>query len=134
MEPDQLSISVREGEVTVDGTRFNVAVHSGHEKILFSNGRFDQKRIDASDQRWGWVADIAPEVQLNGRNVREILDWIGRESGRSILYRSAEAKQHAKSIELIGIGSLNPQQALSTIPVMTDLRTTLRDDRIIVEF
>jgi len=133
MEPDQLSVAVREGEVTVDGTRFNVAVHSGDEKILFSNGRFDQKSINASDPRWTWVADIAPEVQLDGRTVREILDWIGRESGRSVLY-SAEAKQHAETIKLIGIGRLDPQQALRTIPVMTDLRTTLRDDRIIVEF
>ena len=133
MDSNRLAVSVREGEVRIDGPNVeNVAVYSGSAMTFTSGGDWWREPVAAHDDRWDWAAEAAPTLQLKGRTHKEFFDWIGRETGREISYRSDFAKQNADA-ELVGIDSLGPTQALRQIPLLTGLRFEIADNVIIVE-
>ncbi|MBT8079661.1 MAG: FecR family protein [Gammaproteobacteria bacterium] len=129
----QLSVSVREGEVQLAGPNVDVAVRSGDEKILHANGDFDQRAIDADDPRWRWASDIAPEVEFSRLKIDDILQWAGRETGRTVIYRTSAVRAVAERESAFGLDGQSPEHALQLIPGMTGLSATTGNGRIVVE-
>ena len=132
MQSGSLAISVREGEVQVVGPKIDVAVHSGQEGILSADRDFDNGQVSATHERWIWATEIAPEVQLDGRTVHEILAWVGRESGRSVSYRG-NAEKSAKGEVIHGVGSQSPAKTMSLFTVISDLTASVESNVIIIE-
>lgn len=129
---ERLTVSVREGRVHVVGDSIDVAVDEGEAIEAGGDARFERRRVPAHDETWQWTAEIAPEVDLKGRTIGEMLAWIARETGRRVRYESAEARRLAES-EARGIASLAPLPALRTIPVMTSLECDVEGGYILVD-
>lgn len=133
VQPDDIDVSVREGEIKINAAKVDVAVRTGERRILHRDGQYEQLPIAPGDPLWDWVAESAPAVQLNGRSAFETLEWIGRELGRPVIYRSAASREVANNEALIGMDRLTPQRALNTLPAITALKVTSSDSRIVVE-
>jgi hypothetical protein len=128
---DEVVLSVREGQVKVTGDGFELVVVEDEELGLRSDGTRDVAPIDGHDPRWAWAADIAPQLELDGRTAQEILLWAARETGRSVVYESPQAELRARAV-LRGIDRRSPASALALLPHMTDLEYDLRDDAVVV--
>lgn len=132
VDDDGLAVSVREGRVGIAGDATDIPVRRGESVRFTTASGWRREAVSSYDDRWQWVADIAPEVALDGRTTREILDWVARETGRRVRYASGEARAIADS-EARGLGALAPVPALRTIPVMTSLEVSLDSGAIVVD-
>ena len=128
----ELTLQVREGAVDIKGPRAEVQIAAGESLHLTVNGEVRRRAISAHDPSWQWAAEIAPELNLDGRSTADVLNWIGRETGQRVQYQSSQARQLASS-EARGIGTLAPVPALRTIPYMTSLDYSIVDGVITVE-
>jgi ferric-dicitrate binding protein FerR (iron transport regulator) len=132
IDDDGLRLQVREGAVDIRGPRVDVQLSAGEALHVGQAGDVRRVAIASNDPDWQWAAEIAPELQLDGRSTAEVLGWIGRETGQRVVYRSEKARQLAAS-EARGIGTLAPLPALRTIPYMTSLEYSIVDDVIAVD-
>ena len=128
---DEVVLSVREGQVKVTGDGFELVVIEDEELGLRSDGTRDVTPIDGHDARWSWAADIAPQLELDGRTAHEIVLWAARETGRRVVYESPQAELRARAV-LRGVDRRSPDSALALLPHMTDLEYELRDDAVVV--
>jgi hypothetical protein len=65
----------------------------------------------------------APAFDINDRPLADFLLWVARETGRTIVYRSAAAESAAREVRLNGsIAGLDPDTALTTVLSTTQLR------------
>ncbi len=129
---DQLRVSVREGEVRIEGDRLDVGIAAGEAIWYAADGRFERRMVAAYDAGWAWTAEIAPLEDFTGRTTADVLDWVARETGFAVRYGSDRARQLADS-EARGIEALEPLPALRTLPVMTSLTLTVDDGIIRVD-
>ncbi len=128
----ELTLQVREGAVDIKGPRVEVQIAAGESLHVTGNGEIQRRAISSHDPSWQWATEIAPELSLDGRSTADVLNWIGRETGQRVQYRSNQARQLASS-EARGIGTLAPIPALRTIPYMTSLDYSIVDGLITVE-
>jgi len=114
VDADRLSVSVREGEVSVDGVYLEEAVAvAGQQMTLSGRARPSLLDIDKFGEAWNWIEATAPAANINGRSVDEFLTWIGRETGLQISYASLDAKQMAQNGILRGNVDMAPRDELA---------------------
>ena len=66
---------------------------------------------------------------LDDQPVTVLLDWVARETGRTLRYASAEVERQAATTILHGkIGQLAPLEALDAMLATTDLAYEVRED------
>ena len=131
---DGLTVSVREGEIRFHGADTSLSVYADEELTVSSDGSRTTRPIEPYDETWQWAAEIAPERLLDGRTIDEFLSWVGRETGRRVSYDSRQARHVATTIELVGIGTLEPLRGLSTISyIAPNLRYDVVDEQIVVQ-
>lgn len=77
-------------------------------------------------------ADVRSERTARGR-VREFLTWVGRETGREVVFATPESAAEADRAVLSGsVAGLRPAQALSAVLPTTNLESIERDGQIVV--
>jgi hypothetical protein len=129
---DEVVLSVREGQVTVTGDGFHVVVGANEELDLRADGTRDVAAIDGHGERWSWAADVAPQLDLEGRTPFDVTAWAARETGRRVVYASPVAESSARGQVLNGIDRRSPNSILTLLPYLTELGYELRDDTIVV--
>lgn len=113
-DTQKLSVSVREGRVSVDGTYVNKAVARAGQQMTVSGGAQPSVvDINGYGAAWDWIEATAPTVQVDGRTVDEFLNWVGREMGLQVVYDSAAAKDKAQNGILKGNVDMIPRDELS---------------------
>jgi hypothetical protein len=70
--------------------------------------------------------ELAPAFALDGRSLADFLDFVGRETGRTVAYTSPRAAQLANSTRLRGNVEIDPVRALDAILQTTDLEAEAR--------
>ena len=127
---DELVISVREGVVSIDG-HVTARASAGQQFAISGSGELSISETNGIDD-WEWVEDATPAVNLNGRFVAEALEWVSRESGRSISYASEGAEMLAKQAQLRGDMELPPTRALEIFMMTVDLNARIEGEVIVV--
>lgn len=122
MQDDVLTISVREGEVTIVSTNDDLLLTAGDEFDIDQAGLRAQRHVDPFDKQWQWAEDIAPAFDSNKRSAYELLAWIGRETGHTVHYDTDAIVTLARHGTLTGMEGLTPMHALKALPYATDLR------------
>lgn len=127
---DELVISVREGIVSIDG---NVAARAsaGQQFAISASGELAIHDTNGVDD-WEWVEKSTPAVDLDGRLVAEALEWVSRESGRTISYTSEHAERLANETQLRGNMQLPPSRALEIFMLTVDLNARIEGEVIVV--
>jgi len=125
---DELLVSVREGLVSIDGKARAVR---GQQFAISRSGVLSTSDTNGVDD-WEWVEKSTPAVNLDDQPVHRALEWVSRESGRSIRYTSAAAEALARTKRLRGNFDLEPSRALEIFMMTVDLNARTEGEVILV--
>jgi len=129
---DEVTVSVREGKVSIgSGDEATIAVQ-GQRLRLTDNGKHITTAIPVYGDEWQWTELIAPRFNVDGRTMQEFLDWVGRETGRTIEYGSPESELAAAQTRMHGDIDLEPLHAMELMLQTSDLTAVVNDGVILV--
>lgn len=127
-------VRVREGSVSVDRPAGGLEVAAGHELEVQEDGRIDRRRLATFGADWAWVAEVLPAMDLEGRSLREFLEWVARESGRRLRLASPELAASASTITLNGsIEGMTLDQAVASVLATCGMAHRTEGNALIVE-
>lgn len=109
----ELTVSVREGRVSMNGNYHNKTVLEGQQLTVAGSRRASVANFSRHGAAWDWVLQTSPIADVDGRSVDEFLNWVSRETGLRIVYESPEAEQKARSGILKGKVDMDPRSALA---------------------
>lgn len=117
---DGIEVSVREGLVQIARADRTYAGRAGEQLVLRSDGEPERHAVTAQDPRWQWATAIAPVFDIERRPLVQFLDWVARETGKTIVYASPEVRVRAERLILRGsVSDLPPEQALAAVLATT---------------
>ena len=65
---------------------------------------------------WRWAEAGAPPFAIEGRSLDEFLAWAARETGRNLVYASADAARESEQTRLKGsVAGLSPEAAVAAV-------------------
>jgi len=127
-------VSVREGRVQISGAHGTNVGEAGEQLHLSRGGDVRRSQVAATDAIWQWAADAAPDFSIADQTLSAFLSWVSRETGRKLVYRSAQAESLATSVRLRGsIDGLDADTALTAVLPTTSLRVyETNDDSLVI--
>lgn len=109
-------VRVRDGLVRLAQNRQSHDAGPGDELTIDGEGRVGRRIVPLHGADWAWAAVLARPFELEGRSVREFVDWIARENGWQVRFADAAVERKAQTTTLHGsIQGLTPQEALSAV-------------------
>jgi ferric-dicitrate binding protein FerR (iron transport regulator) len=129
---DEVVLSVREGQVRVTGDGFELVIAANEQLDLRADGTRDVVAIDVYGDRWKWAADVAPQIEFDGRTTFDVIAWAARETGRRVVYETPLAESSARSSVLRGVDRRSPNGILTLLPYLTELAYEIRGEAIVV--
>ena len=128
--PEELTVSVREGEVLVDGRYHTEKARAGQQLSFVGSTRPRIANFPGHGEAWGWLEEISPDVETDGRSLDVFLNWVSRETGLQVEYPDAATQQAAELEVLRGTVNLRPRAALDFWLESTDLNWSVDGDTI----
>ncbi len=116
-----LIVSVREGEVNIDGAFHDQAVVEGQRAQLTGSARPVVTNTSGIGAEWQWIETVSPTMSVDGMSVFEFLHWVGRETGHDVRFESARAEALARSTLLKGAVDADPRTELRLRMMTVDL-------------
>jgi hypothetical protein len=129
VDGDSLTVSVREGEIEVDG-RF--IAREGEQLQRHGTAIPSITNISASGRAWAWTEAMSPSMDIDGKSTFEFLQWVARETGLELVFASPEAESMARAGRLMGTIDTAPRQALEIWMAGEMLTATIEGQTIIV--
>jgi hypothetical protein len=117
----ELTVSVREGEVTVDGNYHKEKALAGQQLSIVGSARPSVTNFSRHGDAWRWIEEASPDVEIDGRSVDVFLNWVSRETGLIVEYPNAATEQVARDVVLNGAVIMEPRLALDFWVETTDL-------------
>jgi ferric-dicitrate binding protein FerR (iron transport regulator) len=112
-QPGDLRVRVRDGEVVLDRAGQLDRVGAGTELVL-ADGRLRRRTVSPDNGDWAWASSVAASFELEGRRLREFLDWYASETGRA--WRLAPGLESRADTVLHGsVADLTPDDALQVV-------------------
>jgi ferric-dicitrate binding protein FerR (iron transport regulator) len=119
---DQYRLRVREGLVQLRLGTQRIDGAAGDELTIGGDGAVARTSIAKTDADWRWTESLATAPDINDRPVIELLDWVARETGRTIRFEDPDVARRAAVTILHGsIRHLAPLDALDVMLATTDL-------------
>ena len=109
---DQLSVLVREGRVSVEGTHVNETATVGQKLTVTRNGQIFVYDVEVTGGNWKWIEKTSPSFALDNRPIIEFLTWVSRETGQPLRFESESAEQVVRTEDLRGVVEMEPSRAL----------------------
>lgn len=125
-----LQVSVREGEVRIDGATFDATATAG-QRLDVSGSAPSITNIATWGKDWEWIEMTAPVPDLERRSIHEFLLWASRESGLALRFEGA-AETIAREKMLVGSADQGPRESLHLLLETTVLEADIDDGWIIV--
>jgi ferric-dicitrate binding protein FerR (iron transport regulator) len=117
---DRMSISVREGRVSVAGTSGKMLIAANERVVYAEQGEIARETIASHDPTWLWAMQSAPSFDIDNHTLASFLDWVARETGRAVTYATPEVRAQAEKLILRGsVDNLSPDQALRAVLATT---------------
>lgn len=131
---DRLRVSVREGVAVVRRGRRTYDVPAGKSLRLSRGGEAETGSLTLQPADWDWVLAVAPAFELEGRTLREYLDWLSRETGWVVRFSDPAVGANAAAVTLHGSTSgLRPDRTPEAVLPPCGLRHRLEDGTLILE-
>lgn len=128
-----LTVSVREGEVVIEGAGRSGKAAEGQQLAISGSGAHSLVNIRPHGSAWEWVEQTSPSATVDGRSVDEFLGWVSHETGLELEYESQDAEDYARQEALKGTVDLGPRQALRVWMSGVDLEWRIDDGVIYVD-
>jgi len=131
---ESLEVAVREGRVDVQSEQAAYAARIGERLTLKAGQAAVITELDTHDAYWGWVADLAPTLDLSNKSLLDFLKWAARETGRELQFSSDELRMFAMRTDVHGsIEGMTPDEALVAILAATTVHYRIENHRIFIE-
>jgi ferric-dicitrate binding protein FerR (iron transport regulator) len=130
----QLRVRVREGLVNVERDGRTHAASAGIELTLDAAGSVERRSTPVYGPSWQWSVEIAPVFDIEGRSLRELLDWVSRETGWRLRFTNPAVASGVATVSLSGsVAGLTPTEALATVLPTSGLSHRVVDGVLIIE-
>jgi ferric-dicitrate binding protein FerR (iron transport regulator) len=117
---NRLTISVREGRVAVVGGYGKAQLAANESAVYTEQGEIARTAVASQDASWLWAMQAAPTYAIDNRSLASFLDWVARETGRTVAYATPQARVQAEQLILRGsVEKLSPDQALQAVLATT---------------
>lgn len=131
---EALDVAVREGRVDIRNESGEYAARMGERLTLVLGQGAEVGALDAHDEYWNWIADLAPTFDTRNRSLLDFLKWAARETGRELQFDSDETRMFAMRTDISGsIAGLTPNEALASILTTTSVRYKIEADKVFIE-
>jgi len=126
---DRYRLRVREGRVLLKHAGGRSEGAAGEQLLIAPSGRVERSQIPVDDPGWQWITRVATAPEIDNQPLSLVLDWVTRETGRSIRYSSRNTEELAAAAILHGsIRGLEPLAALETVLATSDLSYQIMPD------
>ena len=119
---DKIVLSVRDGRVLLmrDTGRHEAA--AGEQLEIDAQSQLSRAAISPLDASWLWALQAAPSFDIENKSLAKFLEWVARETGKTIRYATPEAQKQAEQLILRGtVSTLNVEQAFKAVMTTTGL-------------
>ena len=113
---DSWSVQVREGKVNVDTPDSFIAVTPGERVTITAENTVTKAQVLPTDDSWRWTESAVPAYSLSGKSVDDYLQWVARETGRTVTYTNETQHQTALRTRLSGSQSIDGLSASESLP------------------
>lgn len=128
-----LRVRIREGAVRIEAGDGELLGSAGEQVGLGEDGTIERDFFSPFDPAWAWVATLADTPEIEGQPLLSFLDWVTRETGRSLRFDAPATEARIRTVVLHGSAAdLSPMQALDVMLSTTDFEYSLRGDGAIV--
>lgn len=121
VEPGELIVSVREGQVDIIGRHYPYTAAKGEQVTFRGRERPVALSFPEYGAAWDWIGHTSPSINVDGKSVYDFLHWAGRELGREVIYGSDSIEQDAKTEKFHGDVNTAPADALRLRMATTDI-------------
>ncbi|MCS6947586.1 MAG: FecR domain-containing protein [Steroidobacteraceae bacterium] len=127
-------IAVRSGRAQLAaGGRTATAVGAGQVLEIGDGSAMRLSRATNSENYFGWLGSMPADFVIDGRSLREFLEWYAAESHRELEYGDAATRAAAASTRLSGsIDGLTADEALEALTAAAEFDARIADGRVIV--
>ena len=131
--PEALLVRVREGAVVVERQGMSYRAAGGEELVVRGDGSVERREVPRYGAGWEWVLEAAPAFEAEGRSLRELLDWVSRETGWEVHFEEPALADAAAGIVLHGsLAGVGPQEAPFVVLPGAGLEGELMGDVLVV--
>jgi hypothetical protein len=131
---EDLTVRVRDGSVRFFGPDASADVGAGNEMRVDPGSRVSSRPLAPNAPEWDWITEIAPMMRIEGRTLRDFLDWFAAERGLSLLFADDAARQAADRTVLKGnVSGLTLDQALQAVLPASGMSHRISDDHLVIE-
>ena len=124
-------VRVREGRVRVRRDQGWETASAGTEMIVPQSGPVIRQALLTHGQQWSWVEALAPNYEIEDRQLMDFLQWAARETGRELDIADGHAREVAERTRLHGsVDGLDPLEAVGRVISTTTLRYDLHEGAI----
>ncbi len=121
-----LFTSVREGRILLTDYGRSQSVGRGEGLRVVGIDAVTRVVVPTYDARWQWASDFVPEFFIEGQTLSVFLDWIARETGRTLVFVGPTSRVDTDRTTLNGnISGLTPVQALNAVLASTRFQCDL---------
>lgn len=129
-QAEAVQVLVREGSVSISNDKQTVVAAAGSQATLDSTDNISHEAIPVFGSQWQWVEQLAPAFEVDGLPLFEVLKRISRETGKPILYDSADAERIATTTIMHGNIDEDPENALEIVLQTNDLSWFEKDGKV----
>jgi ferric-dicitrate binding protein FerR (iron transport regulator) len=127
---EAMQVLVREGSVSISNDIHTVVAAAGSQATLDSADNISRESVAVFGSQWQWAEQLAPAFEVDGLPLFEVLKRISRETGKPILYDSAEAERIAATTIMHGNIDEDPEYALEIVLQTNDLSWFEKDGKV----
>jgi ferric-dicitrate binding protein FerR (iron transport regulator) len=133
VEASTLRVRVRDGFVQLKHGRQSHDAKAGEEVTLDRQGSVIRRTVPVYGPAWAWTATLAKPFELEGRLLREFLDWICEENGWRLRFASTASERVAATATLHGsIQGFTPEEALAAVLPTTGVEHQLENGVLVI--
>ena len=126
-------VRVRDGLVRLTHGEASHEARPGDELTLDRSGGLARRAVPAHGADWAWAAALAKPFELEGRLLREFLDWIATENAWQLRFDDAAVERKAATARLHGsIRGLSPEEALAVVLPTVGVEYRLADGTLTI--
>ena len=126
-------VRIREGTVVMQLGTQEYRGSAGEQLLVSPAGEVQRAEITSDDASWDWVQLVVRTPDIENRPLSELIEWVARETGRTVRYESAAVRALTEGTILHGsIRNLAPLPAARTVLATTDLDLEILTDGVLL--
>ena len=112
---DRVRVKVREGEVRFDTAAESHPAAAGTVLTVHEDGTVERDALESFAAEWSWTSETRPPFSIEGRTVRQVLEWFSRETGLAVRYEGPVVERIDSVITAGSVEGLSPIEILEAV-------------------